>query len=327
MGKSAKATPFVSHFYGSIYTVPYDIIFVCVNLLANSLEDFVEAKKILTTVLLNNKNDSSCTNSQPPSPCTCTPFTHEQREILFEFLLFHVLVPLHQIADARALLAADKHLSSSRKQGWDDYLQGLDQVISEKHQQQQQQQQQLQSQNHVNTADKTEQTSLTRKINSLNSYYNALTTRSRQVAGGIWGTLCKFASSKFGFMAFGIAVFMAAIFLFSVFRRRRRARINDASQQPASQLSPPSSAASSTFTTSSSSIRNAAPRSVSTTSSTSSSSLSSPNKSASNNSSNSISKLIKQKSVMQSQFRTVGPLSGGFWSSVSELLTGAFSLK
>jgi hypothetical protein len=45
-------------------------------------------------------------------------YTSEQREILLEFLLFHVLAPLNETQEALEILSEDKTLSVTKKEVW-----------------------------------------------------------------------------------------------------------------------------------------------------------------------------------------------------------------
>jgi len=114
MGRSQDVIPCVSNFYGDILKTPYDILFLCVNLLVNALNDFMSAKKLLLLVLTQSHLENSHEYRYD--------LTEEQREVLVELLIFHVLVPLEEIKEASAFLESDYSLPEWKKEGWINYL-------------------------------------------------------------------------------------------------------------------------------------------------------------------------------------------------------------
>jgi hypothetical protein len=223
MGRAGLATPFACRFYRDVSCVPYDIVFVCVNLLVNSLSNFTEAKRILTTVLDKNKINQQGLITVPPCQ-KAVVYTLEQREILMEFLLFHVLVPHNETQEALHILSEDKTLSLQKKEGWRTCLNEIETAKLLKAQDQQKATDKIDHTSANTTHPQDQSLSLTYK-NTIATYCHSMVTTSRLLTGKIWTYLRKLLHSRFGSIAFGVAVVYCAIHLFAALRRNVPKRI------------------------------------------------------------------------------------------------------
>lgn len=327
MGKATSATPFACKFYRDVAYIPYDIVFVCVNLLVNSLTNFAEAKRILTTALdLTKINQQGLVTAQPcRKVVTHTP---EQREILFEFLVFHVMAPLNETQDAIDLLSHDKTLSPQKKEGWTTCLHELHKTHLLKIQQQQEQQKQQRHSpplnsnpssttspsslpttnstnpnshnNNSNNKSLPNKDSLSLQPTSIMHTWQAMVASSRRKTIQIWQYLRTILRSRFGSVALGIAVTCILVHFLSSLRR---------SSHSSRQIEGNNDENDGNRRRTNNNTRNT------------------NNNNTNNNNRPRQKTKPSNRSPPQRHYGGIDQIGGSWWSSVTELLSGALSLK
>jgi len=184
MGRARDAIPCVSNFYGDILKTPYDVLFLCVNLLINALEDFLSAKNILMLVLEENQLED------------------EQREELMELLVFHVLIPLSEADEAVAFLQFDRSLPQWKKEGWINHIKATIQITKDSKEVQKEGAILVPTAKH--TIDK----------QTLNHFVSSLLSRTRNLANYLLLMLRKNYQSQIGLFAISSAFILACFYLF-----------------------------------------------------------------------------------------------------------------
>lgn len=260
-----------------------------------------------------------------------------------EFLLFHVMAPLNDIQEAIDILERDKTISPVKKEGWTSCLNEIHKANLIKAQQQQQSQQQSQTQsqsppphsspsspnNNFNKTNSPSSSSSSHQSPSLSpvssslspstvaiNYCKSLVATSKKATSQLWAYIRKLAQSRFGSVAFGIAIVWIVIHLFTSFRRR--------ASSPSPLIEDIQDDEDNTNNNNNNNYRTDVSRRKTTTTN---------NYNNNNNNNKQLKQTTKtkapkrQQQQQQQHYGGVDQIGGGFWSSVTELLSTALSLK